>query len=94
MSVWHTCPCCGVERRPHREGCDVPDACPEEEADWAEMSDLRAEITRLREAATLTAAEREVLRRLRDDYAFRRDERCQRVAATIDALLARNGGGE
>lgn len=43
--------------------------------------------------ATLTDAERSVLRGLRDDYAFRRsNENCQRVASVLDGLLARLGG--
>lgn len=40
----------------------------------------------------LTDAERSVLREVRDDYAFRRNEHCQRVASVLDGLLARLGG--
>lgn len=60
-------------------------------ADWTpqELIDARAEIARLR----LTGSERFVLREVRDIYSNEDDVKCNEIAAVIDHLLERLGGG-
>lgn len=44
-----TCPCCEVDRPPHRDGCTFHSDCPSEAETFDEVSALRAEVARLRE---------------------------------------------
>ena len=46
--IHNTCPCCGIDRLPHLEGCTFRADCAEEADDFDELLGLRAQIASLR----------------------------------------------
>ena len=72
-----TCPCCGIDRPPHRHGCTFAIDCPEACEDFDYVASLR-----------LTDEEREAVEVAAEAYA---SDHGERFAATLRKLLERLG---